>query len=83
MHGHSGGVLPGPIPNPEVKPSCVDSCTVAREPTGTFVAVPLSFTPRTNNEITGRAIVQDIQVEPCRLLLETYSATPMSESTCP
>lgn len=45
MHGHSGGVLPGPIPNPEVKPSCVDSCTVAREPTGTFVAVPLSFIP--------------------------------------
>ena len=43
MHGHSGGVLPGPIPNPEVKPSCVDSCTVAREPTETFVAVPLSF----------------------------------------
>ena len=45
MHGHSGGVLPGPIPNPEVKPSCVVSCTVARKPTGKFVAVPLSFTP--------------------------------------
>ena len=45
MHGHSGGVLPGPIPNPEVKPSCVVSCTVARKPTGKFVAVPLSFIP--------------------------------------
>ncbi len=47
MHGHSGGELPGPISNPEVKPSCVDSCTVAREPTETFVAVPLSFIPAT------------------------------------
>ena len=50
MHGHSGGVLPGPISNPEVKPSCVDSCTVVRKPTGKIVAVPLlSFTsPHTN-----------------------------------
>ncbi len=42
-HGHSGGVLPGPIPNPEVKPSCVDSCTVVREPTETIVAVSPSL----------------------------------------
>ncbi|GEM_PF-825324 len=49
MHGHSGGVLPGPISNPEVKPSCVDSGTVVRKPTGKVVAVPLSFTsPHTN-----------------------------------
>ena len=44
MHGHSGGVLPGPISNPEVKPSCVGSGTVVRKPTGKTVAVPLSFT---------------------------------------
>ncbi len=44
MHGHSGGVLPGPISNPEVKPSYVDSCTVVRKPTGKIVAVPRSFT---------------------------------------
>ena len=43
MHGHSGGVIPGPISNPEVKTSCVDSCTVVREPTGTIVAVPSFF----------------------------------------
>ena len=43
MHGHSGGVLPGPISNPEVKPSCVSSSTVVREPTGMSVTVPLSF----------------------------------------
>ena len=47
MHGHSGGVLPGPISNPEVKPSCVDSGTVVRKPTGKVVAVPLSFIPAT------------------------------------
>ena len=45
VHGHSDGEIPGPISNPEVKPICVDSCTVVREPTGTFVAVPSSFTP--------------------------------------
>ncbi len=44
MHGQSGGVLPGPISNPEVKPSCVNSCTVVRKPTGKTVAVPLTFT---------------------------------------
>ena len=43
MHGHSGGALPGPISNPEVKPSCVGSGTVVRKPTGKTVAVPLSF----------------------------------------
>ncbi len=43
MHGHSGGALPGPISNPEVKPSCVDSGTVVRKPTGKIVAVPLFF----------------------------------------
>ncbi len=44
-HDHSGGVIPGPISNPEVKTSCVDSCTVVREPTGTIVVVPSSFRP--------------------------------------
>jgi hypothetical protein len=35
--------LPGPIPNPEVKPSCVSPITVVRESTGKEVTVPLSF----------------------------------------
>ena len=34
--GHSGGVTPGPIPNPEVKPTHVLCCTVVREPTGSL-----------------------------------------------
>ena len=33
--GHSGGVTPGPIPNPAVKPSRVPVCTVLRKRTGT------------------------------------------------
>ena len=33
--GHSGGVTPGPIPNPAVKSACVSVCTVLRERTGT------------------------------------------------
>ncbi len=57
MHGHSGGVIPGPISNPEVKSSCVDFCTVVREPTGTIVAVPLFFTsPQQFYSILGEAI---------------------------
>ncbi len=32
--GHSGGVTPGLIPNPEVKPTHVLCGTVVREPTG-------------------------------------------------
>ena len=35
--------LPGPIPNPEVKPFCVSPITVVRESTGKEVTVPLSF----------------------------------------
>src|SRR6056300_472140 len=35
--------LPGPIPNPEVKPYCVSPITVVRESTGKEVTVPLSF----------------------------------------
>ena len=35
--------LPGPIPNPEVKPFCVCPNTVVRESTGTAVTVPLFF----------------------------------------
>ncbi len=35
--GHSGGVTPGPIPNPAVKPSNVPVCTVLRKRTGTQV----------------------------------------------
>ena len=76
MHGHSGGVLPGPISNPEVKPSCVDSCTVAREPTGTFVAVPLSFIPATTLQITGGAVVDTTEVEQWQSVRETYLLTP-------
>ena len=53
VHGHSGGALPGPISNPEVKPSCVDSGTVVRKPTGKVVAVPLSFTSP-QHKLTGR-----------------------------
>ena len=34
--------LPGPIPNPEVKPFCVSPITVVRESTGKK-SVPLSF----------------------------------------
>ncbi len=57
MHGHSGGVIPGPISNPEVKSSCVVLCTVVREPTGTCVAVPLSFTsPHQHSSTMGGAI---------------------------
>ena len=33
--GQSGGVTPGPIPNPEVKPARVPVCTVLRKRTGT------------------------------------------------
>ena len=33
--GHSGGVTPGPIPNPEVKSARVSVCTVLRKRTGT------------------------------------------------
>ena len=33
--GHSGGVTPGPIPNPAVKSARVSVCTVVRKPTGT------------------------------------------------
>ena len=33
--GHSGGVTPGPIPNPAVKSAHVSVCTVLRERTGT------------------------------------------------
>ena len=33
--GHSGGVTPGPIPNPAVKSARVPVCTVVRKPTGT------------------------------------------------
>ena len=35
--------LPGPIPNPEVKPFCVCPNTVVRESTETAVTVPLFF----------------------------------------
>ena len=42
VHDHSGGDIPGPIPNPEVKTSCVVPCTVVREPTGKVVVVSLS-----------------------------------------
>ena len=60
MHGQSGGVIPGPISNPEVKSSCVVFCTVVREPTGTCVAVPLSFTsPHQNSFTMGEAIPID------------------------
>ena len=58
MHGHSGGVLPGPISNPEVKPSYVDSCTVVRKPTGKVVAVPLSFTPSPHPEMLENATLR-------------------------
>ena len=33
--GHSSGVTPGPIPNPEVKSARVSVCTVLRKRTGT------------------------------------------------
>ena len=33
--GQSGGVTPGPIPNPAVKPARVPVCTVLRKRTGT------------------------------------------------
>ena len=33
--GQSGGVTPGPIPNPAVKSARVSVCTVVRKPTGT------------------------------------------------
>ena len=33
--GHSGGVTPGPIPNPAVKSARVSVCTVVRKSTGT------------------------------------------------
>ena len=33
--GHSGGVTPGPIPNPAVKSARVSVCTVLRKRTGT------------------------------------------------
>ena len=42
VHDHSGGDIPGPIPNPEVKTSCVVPCTVVREPTEKVVVVSLS-----------------------------------------
>jgi hypothetical protein len=35
VDGHSGGVTPGLIPNPEVKPTSVLRCTVVRKSTGT------------------------------------------------
>ena len=35
--GHSGGVTPGPIPNPAVKSARVSVCTVLRKRTGTQV----------------------------------------------
>lgn len=35
--GHSGGVTPGPIPNPAVKSARVHVCTVLRKRTGTQV----------------------------------------------
>ena len=58
VHGHSGGVIPGPISNPEVKSSCVVFCTVVREPTGTYVAVPLFFTsPHQHSSAMGVAIL--------------------------
>ncbi len=61
MHGHSGGVIPGPISNPEVKSSCVVFCTVVREPTGTYVAVPLSFTsPHHQNSFTLRHAIANV-----------------------
>ena len=40
--GHSGGDTPGPIPNPAVKPACVPSGTVVREPTGRLARKGLS-----------------------------------------
>ena len=40
VDGHSGGVTPGPIPNPEVKPTHVPRCTMVREPMGTGVHCP-------------------------------------------
>ena len=58
VHGHSGGVLPGPISNPEVKPSCVDSGTVVRKPTGKVVAVPLSFTFSPHTEMLENATLR-------------------------
>ena len=45
VHDHSEGEIPGPIPNPEVKPSCVVLGTVVREPTETVVVVPLQPLP--------------------------------------
>lgn len=42
--GHSGGVTPGPIPNPAVKSARVSVCTVLRKRTGTQTRCqPLSF----------------------------------------
>ena len=42
--GQSGGVTPGPIPNPAVKSARVSVCTVLRKRTGTQTRCqPLSF----------------------------------------
>ena len=46
--------LPGPIPNPEVKPFCVSPITVVRESTGKEVTVPLSFHPGSILDPSGR-----------------------------
>ena len=41
--------LPGLIPNPEVKPTCVSPNTVVRESTGKEVTVPLFFHSNSSN----------------------------------
>ena len=43
--GHSGGVTPGPIPNPAVKSARVSVCTVVRKSTGTQTRCQPPFFP--------------------------------------
>jgi len=79
-HGHSGGVIPGPISNPEVKPSCVVSCTVVRKPTGTFIVVPLYFIPRKHYNQSASAIFNEDDII-WEFQLVVYSVIPRSEYT--